>query len=90
MFTALFDITHMREYTASTLSKPKVPTIKEGKMKNHRYTVVIDGKEAYWGDHIPYLKKQADFEFQYFGAFFAKIMCYNKVYCTRSHDTEWR
>lgn len=27
-------------------------------MKKHRYTVVIDGKEAYWGDHIPYLKKQ--------------------------------
>ena len=58
-------------------------------MKKHRYTVVIDGKEAYWGDHIPYLKKQADFDFQYFGAFFAKIMCYNKVFCTRTHDTEW-
>lgn len=88
---ALFDITHMRRCTASTLSKPKVTTIKEGNtMKKHRYTVVIDGKEAYWGDHIPYLKKQANFEFEHFGALFAKIMCYNKVYCMRSHDTEWR
>lgn len=38
-------------------------------MKKHRYTVVIDGKEAYCGDHIPYLKKQANFEFEHFGAF---------------------
>ena len=42
-------------------------------MKKHRYTVVIDGKEAYWGDHIPYLKKQADFDFQYFGAFLQRL-----------------
>lgn len=58
-------------------------------MRKPKYQVYIDGRLAYQGNHIPYVKEQADFEFEYLNAYFAKIKTGNRVISTRFYDGKW-
>lgn len=59
-------------------------------MKKARYTLIVDGKEAYSSNSISILKEKAAFEFDYLKAFYAEIKQYNKVYATRFYNSNWR
>lgn len=60
------------------------------KHKNCRYQLYIDEEFIYESDHIPYLKKKADEEFELFPwLFFAKIMTGKRVYSSRFYNTKW-
>ena len=54
-----------------------------------RYTLIIDGRVACTGNHIPYLKKEANFEFEFLNAFFAQILVGKKQYTARFYNTDW-
>ena len=54
-----------------------------------KYKVYIDGKVAYEGNHVRYLKKQVQFEFDYCNIFSATIVRGNQYYAYKKYDGEW-
>lgn len=58
-------------------------------MAKARYTLYVDEKEVMSYNHVSFLKKEAE---DYFASwpfwYHAKIMCGNKVYCSRFSDSK--